>query len=87
LTFTEGSTYNFTKAYDSYTTVETKGLQFEISKDEKDFSIDAATGTLTWLEEPTGSVYEHTVTVTVKLYHDWGTITLGSYTVEVSREK
>jgi hypothetical protein len=87
LTFTEGSTYNFTKAYDSYTTVETKGLQFEISKDEKDFSIDAKTGTLTWLEEPTGSVYEHTVTVTVKLYHDWGTITLGSYTVEVSREK
>jgi Flp pilus assembly protein TadG len=87
LTFTEGSTYNFTKAYTSYTTVETKGLQFEISKDEKDFSIDAETGTLTWLEEPTGSVYEHTVTVTVKLYHDWGTITLGSYTVTVSREK
>jgi hypothetical protein len=77
------SSNNFVSGSTDYNTVEKKGLQFE--SDDKDFTVNAATGELTWNEEPTGSVYTHTVTITVKFYHDWGTITLGTFTVNVTR--
>jgi hypothetical protein len=59
------------------------GLKFET--DTTDWTISSDGATLTCDIDPTGSVYDKTITVTVTYTHDYGTSSF-TYTVEVIRD-
>ena len=54
---------------------EATGLEISLDENEKDFTYDAATATLTWKGTPTGTVYTHDVNLNITYTHNWGVVT------------
>ena len=54
-------------------------------RNEKDFTYDAATATLTWKGTPTGTVYTHDVNLNITYTHNWGVVTK-TFKVTVTRK-
>ena len=64
---------------------EATGLEISLDENEKDFTYDAATATLTWKGTPTGTVYTHDVNLNITYTHNWGVVTK-TFKVTVTRK-
>ncbi len=65
-------------------TTESKGLIFSVPEN-CGWTINETTGELTCDEDPTGTIYNKTITVTVSYVHDFGTSSF-DFTIEVIRD-
>ena len=63
---------------------KSEGLIFSIPEN-CGWTINATTGELTCAEDPTGTIYDKTLTVTVSYVHDYGTSSF-DFTIEVIRD-
>ena len=64
---------------------EATGLEISLDENEKDFTYDAATATLTWKGTPEGTVYTHDVNLNITYTHNWGVVTK-TFKVTVTRK-
>ena len=64
---------------------EATGLKISLDENEKDFTYDEATATLTWKGTPTGTVYSHDVNLNITYTHNWGVVTK-TFKVTVTRK-